>query len=177
MTALCPSQSIAGDGGSARYKRVAGLKESRTSRDGISVLRQSRYIVSPPRLAVEALNEQLTRVSDTSPDALVFTSRSGTVLTPRNIRRTLQSAAKHASVADGVSTHSFRKMLAEAIDALTDDSGLSASNFIGNEQGTTNLHYIAPKPRMSRGSTGALVDDFLREAAPERYLRRDSRDE
>ncbi|MEJ7744993.1 MAG: hypothetical protein WKF73_22145 [Nocardioidaceae bacterium] len=47
----------------------------------------SNRIIALPSFTAEALRRRLSVMSDRAPDALVFSSRSGTPLTTANVRR------------------------------------------------------------------------------------------
>lgn len=151
----------------APFKLKPGLKETKIRKSDGVLLRSERFIeVSDGVMA--ALNELLPRI-DEEPESLVFATDNGTIVAPRNVRRSLQSAARRANVPVGISTRSFRKMVATEIDRVMDDNGLTASGFIGNTQDVTNKHYVPVRSRVSPASAVGIADDLMRRVAPERF--------
>jgi integrase len=145
----------------------SGLKETKIRKSDSVPLRTERFIqVSDGVIA--ALNECLPRVGD-APESLVFATKNDTIISPRNVRRALQSAARRANVPVGITTRSFRKMVATEIDRVMDDNGLTASGFIGNTQDVTNKHYVPTRTRVSPLGALDITDDLMRRVAPDRY--------
>lgn len=149
------------------FKVKPGLKETKHRQSDGRAIRTERLIELPDG-AIAALNEQASRVPAV-PDALLFLTSNGTLIAPRNVRRSLQSAAKRASVPAGISPHSFRRMVASEIDRIVGDSGVTAAGYIGNTPDVANAHYIQLRPRTSPRDSGAIADELMRRIAPERY--------
>ncbi|HWM35299.1 MAG TPA: tyrosine-type recombinase/integrase [Pseudolysinimonas sp.] len=154
--------------GSSVYVLKPGLKETKVRKSDGKLVNDKRFLNHPPQAVVAALAERLA-VVDKRADALLFESRNGTVLAPGNVRRTLRALVKKAQFGDGISTHSFRKMAADAIESVMADDGASASGYIGNTAGVTQKHYLPVKVRGTTSETSRILDEMMREAAPDRY--------
>jgi integrase len=151
--------------GSSAHGVKSGLKETKVSRGKTTY--GSRFMDAPDAV-IAALRDRLSLMSD-EPDALLFASRTGTVLAPSNVRRSLRQAAKRAGLTTTAAPHSFRKLIATEIDRLTEDDGKSAAGYIGNTPSVATEYYIAQRIRES-GRIGADISDALmRRVAPDRF--------
>jgi len=101
---------------------------------------RSRRTVAIPSFTAEALRLRLAKMDDTTPDALVFTSRTGTALTTNNVRRQLRHVLDLAGI-EGVTPHSFRRTVATAINDSADVE-LAAELLGHTDSKITIQHYI-----------------------------------
>lgn len=168
MTVILDKHIVPETDGSSTYILVDGLKETRRRTSDGKTLFDRRIITHVPEGVVAALRERLA-VVDKKPSTLLFATRNGTVIAPRNIRRSLTALVKRLSLPGGVATHSFRKLAAEAIEAVMSDEGESASSYIGNSASVSKRHYLPVKVRETPAEMGAILDEMMRGAAPDRY--------
>lgn len=154
--------------GSSTYVLKDGLKETKRRTSDGKVLFDRRIINVVPDGVRVALRERLA-AADPEPSALLFSTRNGTIIAPNNLRRTLKMLVTQLSLPGGVATHSFRKLAAEAIEAVMSDEGESASSYIGNSASVAQRHYLPIKVRETPAAMGAILDEMMRSAAPDRY--------
>ncbi|MHC5795304.1 tyrosine-type recombinase/integrase [Lacisediminihabitans sp. FW035] len=140
--------------------RVPGLKEAQAAGEYREI--------DTPAFVVAALSEQLARVLSKSPDALVFSTRTGAVVAASNIRRTLRVLAKRADIPQGVSPHSFRKLLANEVNHHRKDGGKSSAQAMGNTIAVANRHYITREVRRTSPEIAAIAQASFAEIMPDR---------
>jgi integrase len=146
------------DGGSA--VRVSGLKEAQKT--------GTREMVVNDVLA-DILREWIEKMTDKSPNALLFSTRANTVIQPANLRRTLRKLAEAPGAPQRMSPHSFRKMVGQIIDVERADDGYSAADYLGNSPAIAAKHYREQKVRRSSAELGEIVAEKVRLAMPERF--------
>ena len=101
---------------------------------------KSRRMVAIPSFTTQSIRDRLARMTDPSPEALLFTSRNGTPLTMNNVRRQLRHVLDLAGI-EGVTPHKFRRTVATAINDSA-DVGLAAELLGHTDSKITIQHYI-----------------------------------
>lgn len=76
---------------------------------------KSRRTIAMPSFTAEAVRKRLATLVDSAPDALLFTSRNQTPLTPNNVSNKLRRVLAMADIV-GVSPHMFSRTVATAVN-------------------------------------------------------------
>jgi integrase len=116
---------------------------------------RSRRTVAIPSFTAEALRQRLARMDDTSPDALVFSSRNGTPLTMNNVRRQLRHVLDLAGI-EGVTPHSFRRTVATAIFEKSDVD--LAAELLGHTDSKITIQHYIRRSEMVNPVTADLLE-------------------
>ena len=101
---------------------------------------KSRRTMAVPSFTADAIRLRLAKMTDLSPDALIFCSRNGTPLTMANVRRQLRHVMELAGI-EGVTPHKFRRTVATAINESADVE-LAAELLGHTDSKITIQHYI-----------------------------------
>jgi len=101
---------------------------------------KSRRMMVVPSFTSEAIRVRLAKMTDMTPEALLFTSRNGTPLTMNNVRRQLRRVMELAGI-EGVTPHKFRRTVATAINESADVE-LAAELLGHTDSKITIQHYI-----------------------------------
>jgi len=124
--------------------RIAGTvisnKGEPTFRQNDPKTDRSNRIVALPTFTSEALRRRLAVMADRSPEALVFSSRSGTPLTTANVRRRLRKVLGDAGI-EGVHPHMCRRTVATVINERA-SVNLAAELLGHTDPEVTVEHYI-----------------------------------
>jgi integrase len=132
------------------------------SRKGEPTLRQdhpktatSRRTVAVPSFTAEAVRRRLARLSNPSPEALLFSSREGTPLTANNVRRQLRHVMDLAGIT-GVTPHLFRRTVATAVNEL---AGVNlAAELLGHSDPRITIQHYIRRNEMVNPATAELLD-------------------
>lgn len=118
----------------------------------------AQRVIALPSFAVCAIRQRLIAVSDSSPDALIFSTRNGTPLMPNNVRRQLRSAMELAGL-EGVTPHSFRR---SAATTICREAGvqLSAELLGHSDPSTTINHYVQREEKVNAITADILARSF-----------------
>jgi integrase len=119
---------------------------------------KSRRTVAVPSFTAEAIRSRLVKMTDTTPDALLFTSRNGTPLTMANVRRQLRHVLDLAGI-EGVTPHTFRRTVATAIHEAADIE-LAAALLGHTDSKITIQHYIRPNEMVNHATADLLEQAF-----------------
>jgi integrase len=119
---------------------------------------KSRRRVAIPSFAAEAIRKRLVRMTDHSPEALLFSTREGTPLTTNNVRRQLRHVLGLAGIA-GVTPHMFRRTVATAINA---EAGVElAAELLGHTDPKITIQHYIRRSEMVNPVTAELLDRIL----------------
>ncbi len=137
-------------------------------RTGVGVLRQdhpktheSNRVVAVPAFAAEVIRHRLTIIGGEGDESLLFATRTGTPLTPNNIRRTFRKILEVAGLKDlKISPHAFRRTGATL---LAKELGMqAAADMLGHTStSTTKAHYAEPDRTVKSAPA-----DVLQQLAP-----------
>lgn len=154
VTSPVPSIRIAGTIVAHRGEPVQRQDHPKTAK--------SRRTVAIPSFTAEAVRRRLTRLEDSSLDALLFRSREGTPLTTNNVRRQLRYVLDLAGI-NGVTPHMFRRTVATAIN---EQGGVElAAELLGHtDPKITIQHYIRRNEMVSPITAEMLDRVFSKEA-------------
>jgi integrase len=119
---------------------------------------KSRRTIVMPSFTAEAVRKRLAVVADRTPDALVFTSRNQTPLTPNNVSTKLRRVLALAGIG-GVSPHLFRRTVATAINANS-SIDLAAELLGHTDARITMQHYIRRNEMVNPTSADILEQVF-----------------
>ena len=147
VTGPTPSVRLAGtiisQGGDVTYRQ----DHPKTAR--------SRRTVAIPTFATEAIRRRLSSVVEASPDALLFSTRTGTPLTTNNVRRQLRLVLGLAGI-PGVTPHLFRRSVATAVH---DGAGVDlAAQLLGHTDPKITIQHYIRRSEMVDPATAALLD-------------------
>lgn len=133
--------------------RAPGLKEDARKN-------AFRVIDNPAQFVVHALNEQVSKLSESDgDDALLFRTKTGQPLSSNNVRRSLRGLVKKAEIDGHIAGHSFRKMVLSILDEHADDDAATASQFAGHARvETTNKYYLLEKTRRTPAGARPLLE-------------------
>jgi len=142
--------------------RIAGTIVSRagepTTRQDHPKTARSMRTVAIPSFTAEAVRRRLTRLHDTSPDALLFQSREGTPLTTNNVRRQLRQVLQLAGIQD-VTPHMFRRSVATAVN---EQAGVElAAELLGHTDPRITIQHYIRRNEMVNPATAELLDRFF----------------
>ncbi|UOR02411.1 tyrosine-type recombinase/integrase [Leucobacter allii] len=116
---------------------------------------KSRRAVAIPTFTAEAVRRRLTRLEDTSLDALLFCSREGTPLTTNNVRRQLRHVLGLAGIS-GVTPHMFRRTVATAIN---EQAGVDlAAELLGHTDPKITIQHYIRRNEMVNPVTAEMLD-------------------
>lgn len=123
---------------------------------------KSRRTVEIPSFTAEAVRRRLTRLEDSSLDALLFCSREGTPLTTNNVRRQLRHVLDPAGIS-GVTPHMFRRTVATAIN---EQGGVElAAELLGHTDPKITIQHYIRRNEMVSPTTAEILDRvFSKEA-------------
>ncbi|MCL2803493.1 MAG: tyrosine-type recombinase/integrase [Micrococcales bacterium] len=116
---------------------------------------KSRRTVAIPSFTAAAVKFRLAVLEDESPDALVFSSRNGTPLTPNNVRRQLRHVLDMAGI-EGVTPHMFRRTVATAVNESA-SVDLAAELLGHTDPRITVKHYIR-RNEMVNPATASILE-------------------
>lgn len=123
---------------------------------------KSRRMVAIPSFTAEAVRRRLTRLDDTSLDALLFCSREGTPLTTNNVRRQLRHVLDLAGI-HGVTPHMFRRTVATAIN---DQAGVDlAAELLGHTDPRITIQHYIRRNEMVNPVTAEMLDRVFKKAS------------
>lgn len=123
---------------------------------------KSRRTVAIPSFTAEAVRRRLTRLEDSSLDALLFCSREGTPLTTNNVRRQLRHVLDLAGIS-GVTPHMFRRTVATAIN---NEAGVElAAELLGHTDPAITIQHYIRRNEMVDPSTAELLDRVFKKAS------------
>ena len=139
--------------------RITGTIVSRrgepTMRQDHPKTAKSRRTVAIPSFAAEAVRRRLTRLEDTSLDALLFCSREGTPLTTNSVRRQLRHVLDLAGIT-GVTPHMFRRTVATAIN---EQAGVDlAAELLGHTDPKITIQHYIRRNEMVNPVTAEMLD-------------------
>lgn len=100
-----------------------------TTRQDHPKMAKARRTVAIPSFTAEVVRRRLTRLEDSSLDALLFCSREGTPSTTNSVHRQLRHVLDLAGIT-GVTPHMFRRTVATAINEQA--SVKLAAELLGN---------------------------------------------
>lgn len=116
---------------------------------------KSRRTVAIPSFTAESVRRRLTRLEDSSLDALLFCSREGTPLTTNNVRRQLRHVLDLAGIID-VTPHMFRRTVATAIN---EQGGVElAAEPLGHTDPKITIQHYIRRTEMVNPATAVMLD-------------------
>lgn len=116
---------------------------------------KSRRTVAIPSFTAEAVRRRLTRLEESSLDALLFCSREGTPLTTNNVRRQLRHVLDLAGIT-GVTPHMFRRTVATAIN---EQAGVElAAELLGHTDPKITIQHYTRRSEMVNPVTAELLE-------------------
>lgn len=116
---------------------------------------KSRRTVAIPTFSAEAVLLRLTKLTDTSLDALLFCNRDGGPLTTNNVRRQLRHVLDIAGI-EGVTPHMFRRTVATAI---SNEAGVDlAAELLGHTDPAITVQHYIRRNEMVNPKTAELLD-------------------
>ncbi|WP_210480685.1 site-specific integrase [Naasia sp. SYSU D00948] len=153
MTASPPTVRISGTVVVRRRKGVFRQATPKTN--------QSNRTVAIPQFAAQVIRRRLAIISDADPEQLLFFSRTGSPLTPYNVRRTFRRVLEEAGLGGRhITPHSFRRTVATLISQEASDEAAAAMLGHGGPQ-ITRQHYIERKQ-----VANPVTADILEKLAP-----------
>ncbi|MEV7633164.1 tyrosine-type recombinase/integrase [Microbacterium sp. NPDC089318] len=154
VTSPVPSIRIAGTIVAHRGEPVRRQDHPKTAK--------SRRTVAIPTFTAQAVRRRLTRLEDTSLDALLFCSREETPLTTNNVRRQLRHVLDLAGIS-GVTPHMFRRTVATAIN---EQGGVElAAELLGHTDPRITIQHYIRRNEMVSPTTAEMLDRvFSKEA-------------
>jgi integrase len=116
---------------------------------------RSRRLVALPSFAAAAVRRRLTVRGPAGPDALLFSSRNGTPLSPHNVRRQLRHAMSLAGI-EGVTPHMLRRSVATAVhrNASVD----LAAELLGHTDPKVTIQHYIRRSELVNPLTADLLD-------------------
>jgi integrase len=151
VTGPTPSVAIRGTIATPRGKQPYRQDHPKTAK--------SRRTVAIPSFTAEALRLRLARMEDTSPDALVFSSRNGTPLTMNNVRRQLRHVLDIAGI-EHVTPHSFRRTVATAVNDRADVE--LAAELLGHTDSKITIQHYIKRSEMVNPVTAQLLEQAFK---------------
>lgn len=142
--------------------RIAGTIVSRkgepTHRQEHPKTARSVRRVALPAFALRAVRARLEKVASTSPDELLFSTRTGTPHTTNNVRRRLRGIMDKAGIED-VTPHRFRRTAATTIN---DAAGINlAAELLGHSDPIITLqHYVRRNETVDPSTADHLEQAF-----------------
>lgn len=139
--------------------RIAGIIVSHrgepTTRQDHPKTAKSRRAVAIPSSTAEAVRRRLTRLENTSLDALLICSREGTPLTTNNVRRQLRNVMDRTGIT-GVTPHMFRRTVATAINKR---GGVElAAELLGHTDPKITIQHYIRRNEMVNPATAEMLD-------------------
>ena len=116
---------------------------------------KSRRTMAVPSFTAEAIRSRLARMTDLSPEGLLFTSRNGTPLTMNNVRRQLRHVLDLAGI-EGVTPHTFRRTVATAINDSADVE--LAAELLGHTDSKITIQHYIRRNEMVNPVTADLLE-------------------
>lgn len=147
VTSPTPSVRIAGT--------IVSHRGEPTTRQDHPKTAKSRRTVAIPSFTAEAVRRRLTRLEDSSLDALLFCSREGTPLTTNNVRRQLRHVLDLAGIT-GITPHMFRRTVATAIN---EQGGVElAAELLGHTDPKITIQHYVRRSEMVNPVTAELLE-------------------
>jgi integrase len=109
---------------------------------------ESTRVIAVPKFAVDVIRQRLALLDPEDTEHLLFYSRTGTPLTPYNVRRTFRGILRNAGLEGmDITPHSFRRTGATL---LANELGMqAAADRLGHTStSTTKAHYAEPDRRV-----------------------------
>lgn len=126
-----------------------------TSRQDHPKTAKSRRTVAIPTFTAEAVRLRLTKLADTSLDALLFCKRDGGPLTTNNVRRQLRHVLDIAGI-EGVTPHMFRRTVATAI---SNEAGVDlAAELLGHTDPSITIQHYIRRNELVNPKTAEMLD-------------------
>ncbi|WP_053384905.1 tyrosine-type recombinase/integrase [Leucobacter celer] len=147
MTATEPLMSITGTIITPKGELVQRQDHPKTSK--------SRRTTAVPSFTAEAVRSRLSKLTDPSPEALLFCSREGTPLTPANVRRQLRHALSVAGLS-GITPHTFRRTVATAINE--EASTELAAELLGHTDPRITIQHYIRRNEMVDPATARILE-------------------
>lgn len=123
---------------------------------------KSRRTVAIPTFTAEAVRRRLTRLDNSSLDALLFCSREGTPLTTNNVRRQLRHVLDLAGIS-GVTPHMFRRTVATAI---SEQAGVDlAAELLGHTDPRITIQHYIRRNEIVNPVTAEMLDHVFKKAS------------
>ena len=116
---------------------------------------KSRRTMAIPSFTADAIRVRLAKMTDLSPEALLFTSRNGTPLTMANVRRQLRHVMDLAGI-EGVTPHKFRRTVATAINDSADVE--LAAELLGHTSSKITIQHYIRRNEMVNPVTADLLE-------------------
>ncbi|WP_119696513.1 tyrosine-type recombinase/integrase [Microbacterium halotolerans] len=152
VTSATPSIRITGTIVSHRGEPTTRQDHPKTAR--------SRRTVAIPSFTAEAVRRRLTRLENSSLDALLFCSREGTPLTTNNVRRQLRHVLDLAGIT-GITPHMFRRTVATAIN---EQGGVElAAELLGHTDPKITIQHYIRRSEMVNPATAEMLDRVFAE--------------
>jgi len=114
-----------------------------------------------PSFTAEAVRRRLATLVDSAPDALLFTSRNQTPLTPNNVSNKLRRVLSMADIV-GVSPHMFRRTVATAVNE-NGTIDLAAKLLGHTDPRITMQHYVRRNEVVNPASADILKRAFAKD--------------
>lgn len=116
---------------------------------------KSKRIAAIPSFTAEAVRSRLSKLTDSSPDAFLFCSREGTLLSPANVRRQLRQALELSGLT-GISPHMFRRTVATAVsEAATVEL---AAELLGHTDPRITIQHYIRRNQMVNPETANILE-------------------
>ena len=147
MTATEPLMSITGTIITPKGELVQRQDHPKTSK--------SRRTTAVPSFTAEAVRSRLSKLTDPSPEALLFCSREGTPLTPADVRRQLRQALSLAGLS-GITPHTFRRTVATAIN--DEASTELAAELLGHTDPRITIQHYIRRNEMVDPATAQILE-------------------
>lgn len=124
-------------------------------RQGHPKTSKSRRTAAVPTFTAEVVRNRLGKLTDPSPEALLFCSREGTPLSPANVRRQLRHALELAGIT-GVTPHTFRRTVATAIH--DEASAELAAELLGHTDPRITIKHYIRRNQMVDSTTADILE-------------------
>ncbi|MBK0420291.1 site-specific integrase [Leucobacter sp. CSA1] len=116
---------------------------------------KSRRTVAIPSFTAEAVRRRMTRLEDSSLDALLFCSREGTPLTTNNVRRQLRHVLDLVGIT-GITPHMFRRTV---VTAINEQGGVElAAELLGHTDPKITIQHYIRRNEMVNPATAEMLD-------------------
>ena len=155
VTAAPPTIRIAGTIVMPKGEPISRQDHPKTAR--------SRRLVALPTFAAEAVRKRLTVVDRTDHEALLFSSRNGTPLSPHNVRRQLRGVMDLAGI-EGITPHMLRRSVATAIHRQA--SVDLAAELLGHSDPKITIQHYIRRSEMVNPVTADLLDQAFAKKDP-----------
>ncbi|MBC9943150.1 tyrosine-type recombinase/integrase [Leucobacter sp. cx-328] len=123
---------------------------------------KSKRTAAIPSFTAEAVRSRLSKLTDTSREALLFCSREGTPLSPANVRRQLRQALNLAGLS-GITPHMFRRTVATAVSEAADVE--LAAELLGHTDPRITIQHYIRRNQMVNAKTAEILESAF--AKPE----------